>query len=115
MPRYDYACQKCGHHFEAQQKISEDPLKNCPNCHQDALERLVSRTSFTLKGSGWYADGYGAGSSSSSSASSSSSSSAGSGSASASKPAATETKTEAKPAETTSKPSTEKSSKDSGD
>jgi putative FmdB family regulatory protein len=109
MPRYDYACQKCGHHFEAQQKISEDPLKTCPNCREDALERLVSRTSFALKGSGWYADGYGAGSSSSSSSPSTPPTSP------TPKTASSETKTEAKPAEAPAKPAAEKSSKDSGD
>src|SRR5689334_11464928 len=61
MPLYEYACDKCGHQFEARQRISEDPLKTCPACKADALERLVSKTSFTLKGSGWYADGYGGG------------------------------------------------------
>jgi len=39
--------------------MTEDPLTTCPRCETDALERLVSRTSFALKGGGWYADGYG--------------------------------------------------------
>jgi putative FmdB family regulatory protein len=61
MPLYEYACRNCGHQFEARQKMSDDPIKTCPNCQQDTVERLVSRSSFALKGSGWYADGYGGG------------------------------------------------------
>jgi putative FmdB family regulatory protein len=60
MPIYEYACQACGHELEANQRFSEAPLTKCPSCSQDKLERLVSRSSFALKGSGWYADGYGA-------------------------------------------------------
>lgn len=60
MPLYEYACANCGHELEARQRISEDPLKTCPKCGNEALERLVSMSSFSLKGSGWYADGYGA-------------------------------------------------------
>ena len=60
MPQYEYACQNCGTELVHDQKMSEDPLKTCPNCGKDELERLVSRTSFSLKGSGWYSDGYGA-------------------------------------------------------
>src|SRR5262249_21368058 len=59
MPLYEYGCRSCGHQFEAQQKMSDATLTQCPKCGADALERLVSKTSFTLKGSGWYADGYG--------------------------------------------------------
>jgi putative FmdB family regulatory protein len=60
MPRYDYACANCGYQFEATQRMTEDPLRTCPKCGKDALDRIVPMTSFTLKGSGWYADGYGA-------------------------------------------------------
>lgn len=59
MPLYEYACRSCGHQFEARQKITDEPLKACPSCHKEAAERLVSRSSFALKGAGWYADGYG--------------------------------------------------------
>ncbi len=59
MPVYEYACQQCGHQLEANQRMSEDPLTKCPKCEENALERLVSQSSFALKGSGWYADGYG--------------------------------------------------------
>lgn len=54
MPIYEYVCQHCGHHLEAFQKISEDPLVNCPECGQASLTKMVSATGFRLKGSGWY-------------------------------------------------------------
>ena len=58
MPIYEYACDKCGHEFEAEQRITEDPLKSCPECRGRKVRRLISRTSFVLKGSGWYSDLY---------------------------------------------------------
>ena len=58
MPVYEYACEKCGHEFEAEQRITEDPLKTCPRCRARKLKRLISQTSFVLKGGGWYADLY---------------------------------------------------------
>lgn len=58
MPVYEYACEKCGHEFEAEQRITEDPLKTCPKCRARKLKRLISQTSFVLKGGGWYADLY---------------------------------------------------------
>ena len=58
MPVYEYACGKCGHEFEAEQRIIEAPLKTCPRCHARKLKRLISQTSFVLKGGGWYADLY---------------------------------------------------------
>lgn len=61
MPMYEYACGECGTHLEVRQRISEDPLTTCPRCETDTLERLVSMSSFALKGGGWYADGYGNG------------------------------------------------------
>lgn len=57
MPYYEYRCLKCGHHFEVMQKMSEAPKKKCPEC-AGRLEKLISHTSFQLKGGGWYADGY---------------------------------------------------------
>ena len=58
MPIYEYACGKCDHEFEVEQRISEDPVKTCPRCRSRKVKRLISRTSFALKGSGWYSDGY---------------------------------------------------------
>lgn len=60
MPIYEYACTRCGHALEANQKFSDPPLTTCSSCGEEGLERLVSRSSFALKGAGWYADGYGA-------------------------------------------------------
>lgn len=54
MPIYEYQCKKCGHKFEQLQKITEKPLRVCPQCKKTALEKLVSNTSFQLKGTGWY-------------------------------------------------------------
>lgn len=54
MPFYEYRCQSCGHELEALQKISDEPLIDCPECETAALRRLVSAAAFRLKGSGWY-------------------------------------------------------------
>ncbi|MEO1575100.1 MAG: zinc ribbon domain-containing protein [Pseudomonadota bacterium] len=54
MPIYEYRCEECGHQFDALQKISEDPLTECPACSQHALKKLVSAPNFRLKGGGWY-------------------------------------------------------------
>ena len=54
MPIYEYECQKCGHHLEALQKISDKPLRECPECGRHQLKRLVSAPMFRLAGSGWY-------------------------------------------------------------
>lgn len=79
MPLYEYGCKQCGKQTEVMQKISDAPLTQCPDCG-GTVERLISQTSFVLKGGGWYKDGYGststggAGGSSSSSGSSAKSS-----------------------------------------
>jgi len=57
MPIYEYECAHCEKVFEVQQRISDDPLETCPDCH-GAVKKLVSVSSFQLKGGGWYADGY---------------------------------------------------------
>ena len=59
MPTYDYQCQKCGHELERVQRITEDPIKTCPECKSKKAKRLLSAPNFILKGGGWYADGYG--------------------------------------------------------
>ncbi len=58
MPTYEYLCGKCGHEFEREQRITEDPVKTCPQCRARKVQRLISRTGFLLKGSGWYSDLY---------------------------------------------------------
>jgi putative FmdB family regulatory protein len=54
MPIYEYRCGACGHHLEALQKMSEGPLRKCPDCGKSQLRRLVSAPQFRLKGAGWY-------------------------------------------------------------
>ena len=56
MPIYEYRCEKCGD-FEVTQRITEDPLKKCPTCKRK-VSKLISSTSFQLKGSGWYVTDY---------------------------------------------------------
>jgi putative FmdB family regulatory protein len=57
MPVYEYRCTKCEKEFEYQQRMSDPPMTVCEACGGE-LERLISRTAFQLKGSGWYKDLY---------------------------------------------------------
>ena len=54
MPIYEYGCKSCGHTLDALQKMSDDPLVDCPACGAPALKRLISAPRFRLKGEGWY-------------------------------------------------------------
>ena len=54
MPIYEYRCSACGHDLEALQKMTDAPLRKCPECGKSQLKRLVSAPQFRLKGSGWY-------------------------------------------------------------
>ncbi len=58
MPIYEYACGKCEHEFEVEQRMSDDPIKTCPKCRSRKVKKLISKTSFVLKGGGWYSDLY---------------------------------------------------------
>ena len=58
MPLYEYQCSQCNKTFEAIQKFSDSPLDVCSLCGGQPVTKLVSRTSFHLKGSGWYATDY---------------------------------------------------------
>ncbi len=58
MPIYEYACGKCGHEVELMQKVSDPPPAKCEKCGSKKMSRVVSRTSFQLKGGGWYKDLY---------------------------------------------------------
>jgi len=57
MPIYEYRCGKCKRVHEVLQKMGDKPLKKCSEC-SGPLEKLISRTSFQLKGTGWYATDY---------------------------------------------------------
>ena len=54
MPIYEYECLTCKLRFEKIQKMSDMPIKICPECNSDAVKKLISATSFRLKGKGWY-------------------------------------------------------------
>ena len=58
MPTYEYVCKTCGNSWEASQRISEAPLTECPKCHEQTAQRLISGGNFILKGGGWYSDLY---------------------------------------------------------
>ncbi len=76
MPTYEYECERCGR-FEVDQKITDAPLKTCPNaiteqfstavygggfrvhaCGKPVRRLIAGQTGFVLKGSGWFKDGY---------------------------------------------------------
>ncbi len=65
MPIYEYQCEKCGQIVENWQKVSDPPLERCESCG-GPMKKLISQTTFQLKGSGWYVTDYKKGSSSSS-------------------------------------------------
>lgn len=54
MPTYEYQCGACGQQVEIFQKITDEPLTECPKCHAAALSKIISATNFQLKGTGWY-------------------------------------------------------------
>ena len=54
MPFYEYSCESCGHELEALQRLSAEPLVDCPACGAAALRKKVSAAAFRLKGTGWY-------------------------------------------------------------
>jgi putative FmdB family regulatory protein len=59
VPIYEYKCQKCGKELELMHKVNDPAPPKCPECQAEgSLEKLVSRTSFQLKGGGWYSDLY---------------------------------------------------------
>jgi len=54
MPIYEYICEACDETHDALQKMSDDPLLDCPECGQPELKKKLSAPSFRLSGSGWY-------------------------------------------------------------
>src|SRR5450631_3213754 len=99
MPVYEYRCNACNIQFELRQKFSDPPADRCPRCG-GTVRKLVSAVSFSLKGAGWFGDGYGAKAESTNSE----------GDTSAGTGATTEVvSTDAAPAETTASPATQSS------
>ncbi|MBF0549983.1 MAG: zinc ribbon domain-containing protein [Deltaproteobacteria bacterium] len=62
MPIYEYVCEKCNGRFEAFQRMSDAPINSCSACGGPA-HKIISHSSFILKGSGWYVTDYGKGTS----------------------------------------------------
>jgi len=60
MPIYEYECRKCGQVLEAYQNFSDPSLKKCKHC-SGRLQKLISQSTFHLKGTGWYVTDYGKG------------------------------------------------------
>jgi putative FmdB family regulatory protein len=58
MPIYEYRCDKCGREFEEWQKFSDQPVDHCSHCGGHT-HRLISQSTFILKGTGWYVTDYG--------------------------------------------------------
>ncbi len=61
MPIYEYHCDGCGADFEVMQRITADPVQNCELCGEGPVHKLISQSTFILKGSGWYVTDYGRG------------------------------------------------------
>ena len=59
MPFYEYKCPDCGHQFEELQSFNDPPITVCPQCAKTNVKKMLSRSSFVLKGGGWYKDHYG--------------------------------------------------------
>ena len=57
MPLYEYECKGCDRVFEVLQRMNEEPLKKCIHCG-GVVEKLISKSSFQFKGSGWYITDY---------------------------------------------------------
>ena len=60
MPIYEYECTKCGNHTEAWQKFSDAPINQCELCG-GKMKKMMSQSTFHLKGSGWYVTDYASG------------------------------------------------------
>lgn len=58
MPTYEYECKKCGKRFEIFQKISEDPIKECPDCGGEVKRLIGTGSAVIFKGSGFYHTDY---------------------------------------------------------
>ncbi len=107
MPIYGYRCSNCGHEFEIQQRMSDQPLKACPKC-QGKLNKILYPVGISFKGSGFYTTDYGSGKS----AAAASSNGAAKGSDKAAAESSSDSKAESKSDSTSeSKPDTKSTSK----
>jgi putative FmdB family regulatory protein len=61
MPIYEYHCEGCGGQFEVMQRITAPPVEACELCGEGPVHKLISQSTFILKGSGWYVTDYGRG------------------------------------------------------
>ena len=59
MPLYEYICTDCGHQFDMLQSFSAEPIRVCPKCTKETIQKKISNSGFILKGGGWYKDHYG--------------------------------------------------------
>jgi len=58
MPIYEYRCEACGEINEVFQKFSDPPPKKCQFCEKEVLTKMISHSSFVLKGGGWFSEEY---------------------------------------------------------
>ena len=96
MPIYEYKCEKCGDVFEVRQRFSDEPVTIHEKCGGQ-VEKLISRSAFQLKGSGWYATDYAKGNGSKKSESTAKSETKSEGSSETKSESKSETKSESKP------------------
>jgi len=54
MPIYQFQCDNCGHEFEAIMRVDSTWVEACPRCNQHSVKKIIGRSNFQLKGSGWY-------------------------------------------------------------
>jgi len=54
MPTYEYECKSCAHNFEVFQSMSDEPLKNCPECGKEVRRLIFGGAGVIFKGSGFY-------------------------------------------------------------
>lgn len=55
---YEYRCVKCGHEWEEEQRIKDDPTERCPECGEPSAQRQICCAGFVLNGECWARDGY---------------------------------------------------------